>query len=226
VTTLLDDIFVNDSQLFKVSVYDTDGVTLVTPLSVVCSVWNADTDVNIVNGGAGTVGTGYAQYNWAGTATAANYEATLTVTVSSGVVISEHFRVTVRSKPPVFTNDPETDIGKVRLELGDDVEGRGVRPGGSNLLDAALEVWLDREGGIMPAVAAACEALSRQWAGVANIALGPRREELAGISEAWAKRGAELRAQYGGMGYGGFSVSMTRIDGYSENADSVTEFSL
>lgn len=113
--TQLDAIHVSDSQLFKASVYDADGVTPVTPASCVCSIWNVDTGANVISDSAGTVGAGYAQFNWSGTETAGNYEAELTVTISAGVVKSERFMMTVLAKPAGLTLDPTTDIGKVRM---------------------------------------------------------------------------------------------------------------
>lgn len=118
-TINLDAIYPNNSQLFKTLVFDVDGVTEITPASCVCSVWNKDTETAVVSDAAGVVGAGYAQYNWAGHATAGNYEAILTVTISSGVVKSEHFTVEVREKPPVFTTSASTDVGKVRLLISD-----------------------------------------------------------------------------------------------------------
>lgn len=225
-TTLLDPIAINDSQLFRVSVYETDGVTEATPLSCVCSVWEADSNAVVINGLAGTVGAGYAQYNWAGTSTPGNYEATLTVTIASGVIKSEHFRVTVGDKPPDFTNDTDSDIGLVRLEIGDDEDGDGVKPNGKNFTDAQIQVWLDREGSVMCAAAAACEALARQWTRVANIAVGQRKEDSGETAAKWRAEAERLRSQYGGGGSGGFSIGMKRADGYAENAeDSTTEFS-
>jgi len=151
----LNPIFVSDSQLFKVAVYDADGVTLVTPVSCTCSVWNADTNVAVITDQAGTAGSGYAQYNWAGIAAAGNYEAVLTVIIGAGVIKSEHFRVAVGAKPPAFTNDLGSDIGRVRFELDDTVEGMGPRPDDRNLRDAEIQMLLDREGSVMRAVAAA-----------------------------------------------------------------------
>lgn len=122
-STQLDAIHVGNSQLFKTSVYDADGVTPVTPVSCVCGVWNADTGAEVLAETAGTVGSGFAQYNWSGTATPGNYEAELTVTISAGVVKSERFMVTVLGKPAGFTLDPTTDIGKVRMIAQDkDIE--------------------------------------------------------------------------------------------------------
>lgn len=117
--TQLDDIHVNDSQLFKTSVYDADGITPVTPASCVCAIWNADTNAVVLASTAGTVGSGFAQFNWSGSGTPGNYEAELTVTISAGVIKSERFMVTVLGKPAGFTLDPTTDIGKVRMIVQD-----------------------------------------------------------------------------------------------------------
>jgi hypothetical protein len=113
-TTELDAIYINNSQLFRASVYDLDGVTPLTPLSCKCSIWNKDTNTQVINEEDGTVGAGYAQFNWSGHATAARYEAVLTVTISAGVVKSEHFLVEVRAKPPALTLAPDENIGKLR----------------------------------------------------------------------------------------------------------------
>jgi len=118
-TTQLDAIHANDTQLFKSLVYDVDGVTPVTPTSCVCAIWNADTKVEILAAAAGTVGAGYAQYNWSGSATPGNYEAELTVTISAGVIKSERFIISVLGKPAGFTLDETTDIGTVRIIIQD-----------------------------------------------------------------------------------------------------------
>lgn len=117
-----------------------------------------------------------------------------------------------------ITTDLTTEIGQLRLELGDDVSGSGVRPSGANLADDALQLLLTREGSVMRAAAAACELLARQWATTATLSVGPRSEQLGAVSEAWAKRGAELRAQWGGGSYA-FAVMPGRSDGYADAAD-------
>lgn len=104
-TIVLEDIFINNTQLFVANVYDVDGVTPLTPLSCVCDVWNQDTGTQVITNQSGTVGAGYAQYNWSGTATAGRYEAVLTVTISFGVIKSEHFAVRVLTKPPAIGAD-------------------------------------------------------------------------------------------------------------------------
>jgi len=122
-STQLIPIHVDDSQLFKSFVYDVDGITPLTPASCVCAVWNADTGAVVLTATAGTVGAGYAQFNWVGTATPGNYEAELTVTISAGVIKSERFIITVLGKPAGFTLDETTDIGAVRMIIQDkDIE--------------------------------------------------------------------------------------------------------
>jgi hypothetical protein len=118
-----------------------------------------------------------------------------------------------------FTYDLATDIGQLRLELGDtsSVSGEGVKPDGGYLTDEELQVLLDREGEAMRAVAAACELLARHWARVATLTVGPRSEQLGNIAKNWSDRAAELRARHGGAA-GAFSVSVTRTDGYADNA--------
>jgi hypothetical protein len=98
-----------------------------------------------------------------------------------------------------FTYDLTTDTGKVRLELGDTTgDGRGgVRPDGQNLQDEEIAVWLSREGGVMRAVAAACEALSRQWSIIADTSSGPLSESAGAVAGKWAERARGLRDAYG-----------------------------
>lgn len=118
-TIELDAIYISDSQLFYTEVFDIDGVTKLTPQSCACSVFNQDTNAVIITSQAGTIGLGFAQYNWAGIATAGRYEAVLTVTISAGVVKSEHFVIDVRAKPPVITVLPSSIIGRVRRATGE-----------------------------------------------------------------------------------------------------------
>jgi len=112
-----------------------------------------------------------------------------------------------------------TDIGKVRLGIGDDTEDSGVRPDGTNFSDEEIQVILDAEGSWQRAVAGLCEVLAVQWARLVNLAVGPRREDLSRVSEAYAEQAARLRAQYGG-GARGFAVGVTRVDGWSDDEPS------
>lgn len=223
-TTQLEPRTVGDSVLFRVKTYDTDGVTLITPVSATCSVYGPDGDTAVVTDAAGTTGSGYAQYPWTGAATAGLYRAVLNVVLSAGFDQSEEFFVSLIAKPPPFTTDLDTDIGAVRMELGDDTQGAGVLPNDANLSDAQIQKLMGREGSVMRAVAAACELLARRWANVADMTLGPHTERLSQVAEQWEKRAAALRAQYGGDGAGAFAIGTVRSDGYSDNAGSASEY--
>lgn len=118
------------------------------------------------------------------------------------------------------------DIGKLRLRIGDTVEGSGPRPPSgtsSNFSDVELQHFLDHEGSLGRALVLALETLATEWSIYTNITLGPRREEFAKIAEQFAKRAATARLQYGGGST--FSVGWDREDGYSEAADATTELS-
>jgi hypothetical protein len=96
-----------------------------------------------------------------------------------------------------FAYDPTTDLGKVRLEIGDTDQGEGVKPSGGNYSDEELQVWLTREGNVMRAAAAACEALAVTWAREVDVRLGPRSESASQASAAFAKQAARLRNLWG-----------------------------
>jgi hypothetical protein len=122
-----------------------------------------------------------------------------------------------------YTYDLDTDVGLVRLELDDTTQGAGVKPDGSNFSDEELQVLLDREESVMRAAAAACEILARAWSRMASLSLGSRSEQVGQVAEQWKQRGQELRGQYGGAS-GAFSVELDREDGYSEEADTASDY--
>ena len=81
----------------------------------------------------------------------------------------------------------------------------------------------------MRTVAGCCELLSTRWAQLADLQVGPRRESYSQVSAAYLKRAAELRDRYGDASgataeeatYSGvFSVSVIRVDGYSNDVSS------
>lgn len=224
-TTKLNPILINDTQLFKVAVYNTDGVTKVTPISCTCTIFETLSGAEVVSGAAGTVGLGYAQYIWTGSATPTQFEAHLTVTITSENVRTEVFQITVLEKPIEFTTDLDTEVGQVRFEIGDDTYGSGQKPDGSNFTDEQLLMLYTREGSVMRAAAAVCETLSRLWSGVATLQIGPRKEELGAIAKQWSDRAAQLRTTYGyGTATGAesanvFSVGVKRSDEWTQQGE-------
>lgn len=99
-----------------------------------------------------------------------------------------------------------TDSGRLRLEIGDEVEGKGVKPDGANFSEEELAYFLAQYAGEADAVplaaAYACEVLSRQWsryAGTLAVGSGEYSEAFR-QAESYAARATDLRTEYGGGG--------------------------
>lgn len=130
-----------------------------------------------------------------------------------------------------YTGTLSTDLEKVRFNIGDTIEGRGVKPDrtASNFSDAEITGLLTIEGTWQRATAAAFEALAATWAAYPqtyNNDTSSRNWDAAREFRAQAK---EWRDQYGygDTGASSFSsVTMTRADGYSNNLDAITNSEL
>jgi hypothetical protein len=116
-----------------------------------------------------------------------------------------------------FTYVLTTDIGKVRLELGDTTVGNGILPGGENLRDEEINLYLTQNGNdVNLTVGALASVLARRWATVSDVSVGPRSESLSQISKAWERQAASLA---GGDAGTAFSIAPVRVDGYTDNGD-------
>lgn len=113
--------------------------------------------------------------------------------------------------------DPiEANVARVRLALGDTVEGTGILPSGANLSDLEIQVVLDENEADVPrAVGDLCAILARHWAVAADVQVGPRRESLSQVANAWQE---QAQAASTGAGYVSFAVNAKRGDGYAQNA--------
>ena len=112
------------------------------------------------------------------------------------------------------SDDAETAaIARVRLEIGDTVEGAGVLPDGGNLSDEEIAVFLTQYANdVALATAALAGVLARRWSVLADVTVGPRSEKLSQVAQAWERQAATLA---GGDAYGSFAMIPTRVDGYS-----------
>lgn len=108
-----------------------------------------------------------------------------------------------------FTYDLTESVGQVRLALGDTTSGAGVRPDGSNFGDDEIQLFVDQENSVDLAVARACDVLATQWTTVANLTVGPRREELGAIAERYAERAKSLRGATMVTGYVNLAFQQT-----------------
>ena len=121
-----------------------------------------------------------------------------------------------------FTYILTTDIGKLRLEIGDtsSTAGRGVKPDGTYITDEELQVLLDREGSVVGrAAAATCEVLARMYARFVDMTVGPRRESLSQASQAFTVQAKELRRQYGGGSKRATAGGIIKADGFNAGLD-------
>lgn len=122
-----------------------------------------------------------------------------------------------------FSYNLETEVGQVRLELGDETENTGVKPNGANFQDAEIEYFLDQYTGetykVQLATAAACEALARQWARQSgSLAVGSGEySETFKQAEAYQARADALRNAYGGGGSLSLVAGVVRIPFQAEN---------
>jgi len=114
-----------------------------------------------------------------------------------------------------FTNTLGTDIGNVRLYLGDDTSGTGVLPDGSNFTDEQIQEVLDGVGSnLFAASAYLARSLAARWAIV------PDKFEADGLRidrSARVKQWSQLADQYSKLGAGGelATVGLDRRDGWS-----------
>lgn len=115
-----------------------------------------------------------------------------------------------------YTDEPI--IARVRLTIGDTVEGSGVLPDDKNFSDEEIQAVLTEVNNSIDATAYIfLRSLSNAWGHFADITIGPRKEALGGIGFHYAKRAEELGNQTGLSGKS-FAVLLTRVDGYSEAA--------
>lgn len=104
-------------------------------------------------------------------------------------------------------------VAQVRLALGDTVRDDGIKPDGGNFSDdEILFVLAQHENDVERTVGAFCEMLSRHWATAADIAVGPRRENLSQVSRAWQEQARTAGSDAGKA----FVATLVRSDGYSE----------
>lgn len=108
------------------------------------------------------------------------------------------------------------NIARVRLEIGDTVPNAGVKPDNSNFADEELAIWLsDESDDITRAVGRACDVLSRLWTNVANLTVGPRKEDLGTIAAGWEKRARQALPLSAGD-TNNYSVNVISVD-HTEN---------
>lgn len=95
------------------------------------------------------------------------------------------------------TDESVVIISKLRIAIGDEQEGAGVKPNGDNFADQELTHFYEEEGDhIGRATALACESLANAWSRAPRTMFGslvdPRH-----ITKNYERRAKDLRRQHG-----------------------------
>jgi len=117
-----------------------------------------------------------------------------------------------------FTYNLSTDIGRVRLAIGDTVKGSGPRADGSNFSDEELNVYLT------PVIAAGysygravsqvLRLLANEWTGKASVSIGDYSVQYAAVADNYRKAAAQWDAMIDASGAvvsGGFTVGIMTL---------------
>lgn len=105
----------------------------------------------------------------------------------------------------MFTYDPtlSDDISQVRFFIGDTVENNGPRantvgPDLTNFKDEEITAMLGVSGSIISCVPVLLETLANEWSKLAtSITIGPRKEDLTRVAEAYRKQAEDWRRTNG-----------------------------
>ena len=89
----------------------------------------------------------------------------------------------------MFTYDPTTDLGKLRLAIGDTSRSDGVRPNGKPFSDEELNLFLESASDWRYAVPKVLRTLANQYASRVSV------ERFGAYSRSNEKRADELRRQ-------------------------------
>lgn len=113
-----------------------------------------------------------------------------------------------------------TDRDVIRAQINDTVEGSGPKPGtgtATNFSDNEIAGVLTIEGNANRAIARFYEILAGAWARRGLSEIGPRKEDLQKVSDAYAKLAKQWRQDYGSATRGVSTAFATRVDGYSDD---------
>ncbi|MFP4323989.1 MAG: hypothetical protein ACLFTK_16160 [Anaerolineales bacterium] len=104
-------------------------------------------------------------------------------------------------------------IADIRMLIGDNTDGDGVKPDGSNFTDDELTFFAKDARHIHEAAALACEALAYMWNTHPNFDADGLRVDHAAVAAGWMRAAVRFRANAGAR-----LVAARRQDGYSEEA--------
>lgn len=121
-----------------------------------------------------------------------------------------------------YTGNLDTDLDRVRFEIGDTVADAGVMPNGANIPDATINALIAREGSWGAAAAAACEALARHWSKIAASQSVGGRSESNQQAQNFRTMAQDLRAQHGGAN-SGLQAGVIALDFQTKGDDEIED---
>jgi hypothetical protein len=117
-----------------------------------------------------------------------------------------------------YTFHPASDIGKVRLLIGDNIENQGALPEERNFSDEEVQVFLDRhDANVDMAAAELLLVLARNWARVADTTIGPLKQSFSAVARAYERQASSAMERQGMEGVS-FMARFERDDGYAAQA--------
>lgn len=117
-----------------------------------------------------------------------------------------------------YNVDNPEDRDYVRFHIRDITSGAGPLPGDANFSDAEIDMILDTEGTWQRAVAACFEALQSAWVPNPSWAADGMQISQSHVTRNYEPLAKEWRKKHGGGSGGwGYSRSVIRVDGYSDD---------
>jgi len=123
------------------------------------------------------------------------------------------------------TYDPTLSASRdrVRFWLQDTTEDAGPLPSDANFSDEEITGLISAEGSWQKAVAAGFETLATAWRRYPTFKADGLTLNRSDIADGFDAKAREWRRRYGTSGGGAGSRAVTRVDGYSDDVDNVTD---
>lgn len=109
-----------------------------------------------------------------------------------------------------ITTDLDSEIGQLRLLIGDNEES-GVKPDGGHFSDAEISYFLEKGGGVTLGAALACETLAWLWNQHPTFEADGLRVERGSVANGWWRAAVQFRANRGAV-----ASPVVRHDAYSK----------
>jgi len=122
-----------------------------------------------------------------------------------------------------YVGNLSTNRDKVRFYLRDTDPGQGPLPADANFSDAEIDGLISVEGTWQRAVAAGFEALAAAWRRYPSFKADGLSLNRSDIAKGYDDQAQDWRDRFGGSSGGMGCRALTRVDGYSDDIDSVED---